>query len=181
MDGSSTEWMKEAWAMHKNREDVIRVTKRPDTVLNALQSILSDINIFNTADLALSLVRRKPLLKKMNITACLVFARSHVTNLKAIRRKLWSEDTNINLNVLNVWYNPNAVIPTIMLGGCFAAGWIAKQFEALWFMKWDINILEWLFWFISVLKLWYWRENVSKWKLVKPLVVKGYYMSPVKE
>lgn len=119
--------------------------------------------------------------KKMNITACLVFARSHVTNLKAIRRKLWSEDTNINLNVLNVWYNPNAVIPTIMLGGCFAAGWIAKQFEALWFMKWDINILEWLFWFISVLKLWYWRENVSKWKLVKPLVVKGYYMSPVKE
>lgn len=95
--------MKEAWAIDKKREDVIRMTKRPDTVLNTLQSIWSDINIFNTADLALSLVRRKPLLKKMNITACLDF----VTNLKALRRKLWSEDTKINLNVLNVCCKPN--------------------------------------------------------------------------
>lgn len=151
MDGSSTEWMKEAWAIHKNREDVIRVTKRPDTVLNALQSILSDINIFNTADLALSLVRRKPLLKKMNITACLVFARSHVTNLKSIRRKLWSEDTNINLNVLNVWCKPNTTQMQLSLPSC--SGVALQQDELQNNLKhcdlWSEILIFWNYYFDS--------------------------------
>lgn len=37
----------------KKREDVTRVTKRSATVLTAMQSILADINILSTADLAL--------------------------------------------------------------------------------------------------------------------------------
>jgi hypothetical protein len=66
--------------------------------------------------------RRMPLLSKMHMTACLVFAKRHLEDSQTRRNKIiWSDETKIELFGLNA-------IPTvkhgggiIMLWGCFSA------------------------------------------------------------
>ena len=83
--------------------------------------------------------RRKPLLSKRHMTACLEFAKRHLKDSQTMRNKiLWSDETKIELFGLNakrhVWRKPGTThhlantIPTvkhgggsIMLWGCFSA------------------------------------------------------------
>ena len=76
--------------------------------------------------------RRKPLLCKRHMTACLEFAKRHLKDSPIMRNKiLWSDETKIELIGRNakchVWRKP-CTIPTvkhgggsIMLWGCFSA------------------------------------------------------------
>ena len=80
--------------------------------------------------------RRKPLLSKRNMAACLEFAKRHLNDSQTMRNKiLWSDETKIELFGVNarrhVWRKPGTdqqqanTIPTvkhggsIMLWGCF--------------------------------------------------------------
>ncbi|KAK3560299.1 hypothetical protein QTP86_006319 [Hemibagrus guttatus] len=82
--------------------------------------------------------RWKPLLSKRHMTACLEFVKRHLKDSQTMRNKIvWSEETKIELYVLNVnhhvWRKPGTahhlanIIPTvkhgggsIMLWGCFS-------------------------------------------------------------
>ncbi|KAK3573509.1 hypothetical protein QTP86_025939, partial [Hemibagrus guttatus] len=85
------------------------------------------------------MTRRKPLLSKRHMTACLEFARRHLKDSQTMRNNiLWSDETKIELFGLNVkhhvWRKPGTVhrlantIPTVKYGGgsimpfgCFSA------------------------------------------------------------
>ncbi|KAG2461940.1 TC1A transposase, partial [Polypterus senegalus] len=91
------------------------------------------------SDLYVRVARRKPLLSKRHMAACLEFAKRHLKNSQTMRNKiLWSDETKVELFGVNarshVWRKPGTdhhqanTIPTvkhgggsIMLWGCFSA------------------------------------------------------------
>jgi hypothetical protein len=71
--------------------------------------------------------RRKPLLRKMHMTACLEFAKRYLKDSQAMRNKIiWSDETKIELFGLNakrnVW-RKSGTIPTVKHGGCSIMLW----------------------------------------------------------
>ena len=76
--------------------------------------------------------RRKPLLSKSHMTACLEFAKRHLKDSQTVRNKiLWSDETKVELFGLNVncqvWRKPGTIATvkhgsgSIILWGYFSA------------------------------------------------------------
>ena len=121
---------------------VREVTKNPMFTLTELQSSsveMGEPSRRTTISAALHqsglygrVARRKPLLSKRHMIACLEFAKRHLKDSQTMRNKiLWSDETKIELFCLNakchIWRKPGT-IPTvkhgggsIMLWGCFSA------------------------------------------------------------
>ena len=83
---------------------------------------------FHKSRLYGKVARRKPLLRKSHMRACLKFAKRHVKESESTRQKiLWSDETKIELFGLNakcyVWqklskaHHPINTIPTVKDGG----------------------------------------------------------------
>jgi hypothetical protein len=67
------------------------------------------------SDLYGRVARRMPLLSKMHMTACLVFAKRHLEDSQTRRNKIiWSDETKIELFCLNaklhVWRKPGTIL-----------------------------------------------------------------------
>ena len=82
-----------------------------------------------------NLARRKPLLSKKHLTACLKFFKRHLKDFLTMRNKiLQSDETKIELFSLNskrhVWRKPG-IIPTVKHGGRSIMLWDVIQRQRL--------------------------------------------------
>ncbi|XP_071210367.1 uncharacterized protein [Salvelinus alpinus] len=116
---------------------VREVTKNPMVTLTKLQSSSVEMLVLlegfpisaalHQSGLYGTVVRRKPLLSKKNMTARLEFAKRHLKDSQTMRNKiLWSDETKIELFGMNA--KRHITIPmvkhgggSIMLWGCFSA------------------------------------------------------------
>ncbi|KAK3569335.1 hypothetical protein QTP86_026814 [Hemibagrus guttatus] len=146
----SQDWLADEITPRAQRQLIQEVTKDPTTTSKEMQVSLASVKVLSVHDSTIRkrlgknglhgrVPRRKPLLSKKNIKACLSFTRKHLDDLQDFwENTLWTDKTKIELFGRSVshyvWRKSNTafqkknIIPTVKYGGgsvmvwgCFAA------------------------------------------------------------